>query len=320
MFEYVKINRNIIYYLIIIGFFLSFNHWDNLFIGITNLFFAVIFSIIYYLIILIVFNFVSSFYGLYISLDFVIAELKILYYKFSKKPYYYFLIFILIFLFFIFRHNLFVFIILSFIIIFFFYLFITNLDKKEKEKQQIGYTFIRRINMSYWISIIISIITFGFYVPIIFSMKPIVIEYKRLGKSKNLEVSNNEIIRIFLISMLILWIIFSSIKYLSSITSILYGFTTYFYYFLTFFTYTSIIPIGILLSPYISVSKGYYYTNKFIGDLLILSSTPFYISTIVVVSLLPIFSIIFNPFEVVIFSILIFTIIWVRKQFDVLTK
>ncbi|MGC9132947.1 MAG: hypothetical protein ACP5GJ_00895 [Nanopusillaceae archaeon] len=320
MFEYVKIDRRIIYYLIIIGFFLSFNHWDNLFIGISNFLFASIFSIISYFIILLVFNFVSSFYGIYISLDFVVAELKLLYYKLSTKQYYYYLIFILIFLFFIFRNNLFLFLILSIIIISIFYLIIENIKKRQKESKQIGSAFIKRINMSYWISIMISLITFGFFVPIVFSIKPILIEYKRIGKGKNIEISNNELLRIFLISMLILWIIYSSIKYLSSFTPILYGFVEYFFNFLFFFTYTSIIPIGILLSPYISISKGYYYTNKFIGDLLILSSTPFYISTIITVAILPILSIIFNPIEVIIFSILIFAIVWVRKQFDVLTK
>jgi hypothetical protein len=163
-------------------------------------------------------------------------------------------------------------------------------------------------------------LTLGLFVPVVLSMKPIIIEHKRLGKSKNIEVRNDELLRIFLLSTILLWIIYSSIKYISYYSTLLYGFVYYFFNFLFFFTYTSIIPIGILLSPYLSIRRGYVYSNKFIGDILILSNTPFYIASIVTIALLPIFSIIFTPLEVIIFSLAIFSIIWIRKQFDVLTK
>jgi hypothetical protein len=321
MFEYIKIDRRIIYYLIIIGFFLSFNHWDNLFIGLSNLFFSIIYTIISYFIFLFIFNLVSSFYGLYIYLDNVIVELKILLYKRESYAFFYYLLIILeVILFFIFRHNLFVYVMISFFVILFFYNYIKQLKIKSSKKEQLNFTYIKRHNLSYIITIIISIITLGLFVPIIFSMKPIVIEYKRIGRSKNIEVRNDELLRIFLISTIILWIIYSSIKYISYYSPLLYGFIYYFFNFLFFFTYSSIIPIGILLSPYLSIRKGYTYSNKFIGDILILSSTPFYIASVVTVALLPIFSIIFNPIEVIIFSLAVFSVIWIRKQFDVLTK
>jgi len=321
MFEYIKIDRKIVYYLIIIGFFLSFNHWDNLFVGLANLFFSIIYTIISYFIFLFIFNLVSSFYGLYIYLDNVIAELKILFYKRESYAFFYYLLIILeTILFFIFRNNLFVYVMVSFFVILFFYNYIKQLKIKSSKSQQLNFTYIRRHNLSYIITIIISIITLGLFVPIIFSMKPIVIEYKRLGRSKNVEVRNDELLRIFLISTIILWIIYSSIKYISYYSTLLYGFVYYFFNFLFFFTYSSIIPIGILLSPFLSIRRGYVYSNKFIGDTLILSNTPFYLASIVTIALLPIFSIIFSPIEVIIFSLAIFSIIWIRKQFDVLTK
>jgi len=208
----------------------------------------------------------------------------------------------------------------SFFVILFFYNYIKQLKIKSSKKEQLNFTYIKRHNLSYIITIIISIITLGLFVPIIFSMKPIVIEYKRIGRSKNIEVRNDELLRIFLISTIILWIIYSSIKYISYYSPLLYGFVYYFFNFLFFFTYSSIIPIGILLSPLLSIRKGYTYPNKFIGDILILSSTPFYIASVVTIALLPIFSIIFNPIEVIIFSLAVFSVIWIRKQFDVLTK
>ena len=321
MFEYIKIDRRIVYYLIIIGFFLSFNHWDNLFIGLANLFFSIIYTIISYFIFLFIFNLVSSFYGLYIYLDNVIAELKILFYK--REPYlffYYLLIILEVILFFIFRYNLFVYVIISIFVILFFYNYIKQLKIKISKKTELNFAYIRRHNLSYIITIIISIITLGLFVPVIFSMKPIVIEYKRLGRNKNIEVRNDELFRIFLFSTIILWIIYSSIKYISYYSTLLYGFVYYFFNFLFFFTYSSIIPVGILLSPYLSIRKGYVYSNKFIGDILILSNTPFYIASIVTIALLPIFSIIFSPIEVIIFSLAVFSIIWIRRQFDVLTK
>ncbi|MFP3131783.1 MAG: hypothetical protein RXQ77_00345 [Candidatus Nanopusillus sp.] len=321
MFEYIKIDRRIVYYLIIIGFFLSFNHWDNLFIGLANLFFSIIYTIISYFIFLFIFNLVSSFYGLYIYLDNVIAELKILFYKRESYPFFYYLLIILeVILFFIFRYNLFVYVIISIFVILFFYNYIKQLKIKSSKKTELNFAYIKRYNLSYIITIIISIITLGLFVPVIFSMKPIVIEYKRLGRNKNIEVRNDELLRIFLFSTIILWIIYSSIKYISYYSTLLYGFVYYFFNFLFFFTYSSIIPVGILLSPYLSIRRGYVYSNKFIGDILILSNTPFYIASIVTIALLPIFSIIFSPIEVIIFSLAVFSIIWIRRQFDVLTK
>jgi hypothetical protein len=321
MFEYIKIDRRIIYYLIIVGFFLSFNHWDNLFIGLSNLFFSTIYTIISYFIFLFVFNLVSSFYGLYIYLDNVIAELKISFYKKESYTFFYYLLIILeIFLFFIFRYNLFLYVMISIFVILFFYNYIKQLKIKSSKSEQLNFTYIKRHNLSYIITIIISILTLGLFIPVVFSMKPIITEYKRLGRSKNIEVRNDELLRIFLFSTIILWTIYSSIKYISYYSTLLYGFVYYFFNFLFFFTYTSIIPIGILLSPYLSIRRGYIYSNKFIGDILILSNTPFYIASIVTIALLPIFSIIFTPLEVIIFSLVIFSIIWIRKQFEVLTK
>ena len=321
MFEYIKIDRRIIYYLIIVGFFLSFNHWDNLFIGLSNLFFSTIYTIISYFIFLFVFNLVSSFYGLYIYLDNVIAELKISFYKKESYTFFYYLLIILeIFLFFIFRYNLFLYVIISIFVILFFYNYIKQLKIRSSKSEQLNFTYIKRHNLSYTITIIISILTLGLFIPVVFSMKPIITEYKRLGRSKNIEVRNDELLRIFLFSTIILWIIYSSIKYISYYSTLLYGFVYYFFNFLFFFTYTSIIPIGILLSPYLSIRRGYIYSNKFIGDILILSNTPFYIASIVTIALLPIFSMIFTPLEVIIFSLVIFSIIWIRKQFEVLTK
>jgi len=321
MFEYIKIDRRIVYYLIIIGFFLSFNHWDNLFIGLANLFFSIIYTIISYFVFLFIFNLVSSFYGLYIYLDNVIAELKILFYKIESYSFFYYLLIILeVILFFIFRYNLFVYIIISIFVILFFYNYIKQLKIKSSKKTELNFAYIKRHNLSYIITIIISIITLGLFVPVIFSMKPIVIEYKRLGRNRNIEVRNDELLRIFLFSTIILWIIYSSIKYISYYSTLLYGFVYYFFNFLFFFTYSSIIPVGILLSPYLSIRRGYLYSNKFIGDILILSNTPFYIASIVTIALLPIFSIIFSPIEVIIFSLAVFSIIWIRRQFDVLTK
>ncbi|MGC9079422.1 MAG: hypothetical protein ACP5G1_01650 [Nanopusillaceae archaeon] len=319
MFEYIKIDRNVVYYLIIVAFFLSFNSWYTIQLGIINLLFSIIFTFLSYLITLFIFNIVGSWYGLYINLPLVTAEIKKLIYPRENPLEKIFIpIIALIILFFLFNNDLFL-LVVSYLLFLLFYRIYLERSKKEK-KDTINITIAKRINLSYILTIFISLISFGYFVPIIFSLKPVIIEYKRIGRSRNLEVSNSELIRIVFISLLLLWIFYSYLKYFSTINPLLFGFTKYFFYYLFFFTYMSIIPLGMILSPYISIRRGYSYSNKFIGDILIISKLQFYIPMLITLSLLPIFSIIFNPIQVIIITFLIFSVIWLRKTFDAIVS
>ncbi|WP_231433956.1 hypothetical protein [Candidatus Nanopusillus massiliensis] len=133
-------------------------------------------------------------------------------------------------------------------------------------------------------------------------MKPIVVEYKRIGRSKNIEVRNDEIIMdIFDFYNNIMDNIFINKIYIK-LFSIIKWFCLLFLLFLIFlYIYINNTNRDIIIST-LQMRKGYTYPNKFIGDILILSTTPFYIASVLTIALLPIFSIIFNPIEVIIFS------------------
>ncbi len=300
MFDIIKIERTTIIYLILIGTFLSANKWFNLYMGIINTIFSIIYSIISFFIILVIFNLVASFYGLYINFNTINIERKYSY-SIYNQPF-------SALIYKIFNKK-------------------TNLESPSISKFNMGiieyiYKSInlyvevqKKINLSYLLTIILFILTIGFITPIIFSMNYIVIQSRRLGKSRSLEVQFSELIRIFFFSMIILWTLFSMLKYYSVISPIIYGFIEYFFYFLTYFTYFSIIPIGILLSP-ILTPKGYSYKSKPIGDILLMSTKPFYVSLIIVVVLLPILSFFFPPILNIIFIMIIFPIIWLRLMFE----
>lgn len=170
----------------------------------------------------------------------------------------------------------------------------------------------QKIGISFIITGFIGILTLGRFVPMIFGLKPIVIESKRIGKSKNLEVSIGELNKIIFLSIIFLWIIASTLKYFSPYSAILDGFLMYFSRFLIFFTYSSIIPWNYLLAGILGLKLGYNFNNRSIGDNLFTSLTRFYFASSITVSIVPILFLILDPISSLIISIAIFSAIWIR--------
>lgn len=253
--------KNILIYLILIGFLLSFNRWDSLEIGLYNLIFSIIFSIIFFFLIEYIFKIIGNYYGLDIELELLSISKKIRKYIFWKREF---------------------------------------IEKTKK------------LSLSTIITSIVGFLSLGYIVPILFTIKPIIIESKRIGRSKNLEVGE-EIKRIIFFSFMFLWLIFSIIKYFSSFSIIIFGFIDYFYRFLMFFTYFSILPLQLLLLPIIN-KFGYEYDNMHIGDRLLASTTPFYVATVISILVLPILSLILDPISLIIIIAILYTITWLRYQ------
>lgn len=256
------LNKNIFLYLIIIAFFLSFHKWDNLFTGISNFLFSIIYVVVSFLLIKIIFNTISSLYGITCEFDVIYIEKAKKYYDFSKK------------------------------------------DTREVKK---------RYNFSYILTFLIGILSAGFLLPILLSLDFIVIESKRLGKSKYINVTYSEKAKIIFLSLITAWILFSIIKYLSSIGSIFYGFIYYLHKFLLYYTISSIIPFCFILSPIISSKMEYKYLKTSIGDIFLLTKKPFLIASTSVLLFLSVFSIVLDPILLILISFIIYLVVWLRK-------
>lgn len=188
-----------------------------------------------------------------------------------------------------------------------------KLTKKIRKYVLLKKEFVERdriIDFSYLFTIILGFITFGYIVPILFSINPIIIESKRIGKSKSLE-AGEEVKRIIFFGFLSLWVIFSIIKYFSQFSPILYGFTDYFFRFLLYLTYFSIIPWQLIFTPFIS-KYGYTYGNMDMGDRLFVSTDSFLLGVTISLLFIPIFSLFLDPITTLLLSLLIYGIIWLR--------
>ncbi|MEM1687854.1 MAG: hypothetical protein QW483_00755 [Nanopusillaceae archaeon] len=256
------LDKKIILYLAIIAFFLSFDKWDSIFIGISNFIFSLVYTIVAFTILKLVYSLVSSYYGLFV--DFKLLEIEK-----SIKTY-------------------------------------NHIKKEIVEKK-------KRINLSYVLTLIFSFLSAGFLIPILFSLDFLVIESKRLGKSKNLEVTYSEKAKIIFLSTIFVWIIFSILKYLSFFGTIFVGFAYYTYKFLFYYTVSSIIPFCLILTPLISSKMGYKYLRISIGDIYLMTKKPFLVASTITLLFLSIFSLIIHPILLLLASIIIYGVFWLRK-------
>lgn len=259
------LSKKIILYLIILAFFLSFDKWDTLLIGLSNLFFAILYTIFTFVILKWVYYIVASYFGLVIDFDLIEIEKSIKYYDHFKK------------------------------------------EVVEKKK---------RYNLSYILTIILGILSAGYLLPIILSPDFIIIESKRLGKSKNIEVTYSEKAKIVFLSTIFIWIIFSIIKYLTSLGPIFAGLTYYMYKFLFYYTISSIIPFCLILTPIISSKLKYKYLKISIGDNYFMTRKPFLIASTITLLFLAIFSLILHPILLFFAAIIIYSVIWLRKYVE----
>jgi len=259
------IKKELLIYLFIIAFFLSFNRYDTPIIGLVNLFFAFISTTIGYILVLYTYRLVSSYYGLIVDFSLIEAEKEIKKYDYSKKD--------------IISHK-------------------------------------RKINISYILTLLLGFLSAGYFIPIVLSLNTVVVESKRLGKAKSLDVSFEEKTKIIFIGTLTFWVIFSSIKYLASLSVLLEGVTDYLFRFLFYYTISSILPITLVLIPIVVEKMGYSFKSISIGDNFIYTKKPFLIASSITLIFLPIFSIIFDPILVIILSLVVYSIIWLRKYVE----
>jgi len=256
------IKKEMLIYLFIISFFLSFNKYDTLLIGITNLLFSFISCIIGYLLILYIYSLISSYYGLIIDFGLVEAEKEIKKYDYFKK-------------------------------------------------EVISYK--KKLNISYILTLLLGFLSAGYFTPVVFSLNTIIIESKRIGKTKRPGVSFEEKTKIIFIGTLIVWIIFSIIKYFTNLSVILEGIINYLFKFLFYYTISSVLPISFALIPIISEKWGYTFKSISIGDNFIYTKNPFLIASSITLIFLPMFSIFLHPILVIILSLIIYSVIWLRK-------
>ncbi|RIB35590.1 MAG: hypothetical protein BXU00_00595 [Candidatus Nanoclepta minutus] len=256
------INKKMLIYLFIIAFFLSFNKYDTLLIGIYNLLFSFLSSIISYLLILYVYRIVSFYYGILPDFSLIEIEKEIKKYDYFKKE------------------------------------IVTS--KKT-------------VNLSYLLTLLFGFLSSGYAIPILLSLNTIIIESRRIGKSKNIDVSFEEKTKIIFLGTLITWIIFSIIKYLSSLSLIIEGILEYMFKFLLYYTITSILPICFFLIPLISEKMKYSFKSISIGDNFIYTKNPFLIASSITLLFLPFLSIFLNPILVIILSLITYSIVWLRK-------
>ncbi|MEM4511435.1 MAG: hypothetical protein QXD25_01330 [Nanopusillaceae archaeon] len=170
----------------------------------------------------------------------------------------------------------------------------------------------KKYNLSYILTFIIGFLSAGYIIPILFSLDFIVIESKRLGKSKSLEVTYSEKAKIIFLSTIFVWILFSILKYLSSFGAILFGFVHYMYKFVFYYTISSIIPFCLVLTQILS-KIGYKYLKISIGDTYLMTKKPFLIASTITLLFLSIFSLILHPVLLIFASIIIYSVVWLRK-------
>jgi len=259
------IKREMLIYLFLISFFLSFNRYDTLVIGLVNLFFAFISTIIGYILVLYSYRLVASYYGLIVDFGLIEVEKEIKRYDYSKKD--------------VVSHK-------------------------------------KKMNISYILTLLLGLLSAGYFIPIVLSLNTIIIESKRLGKAKSLDVSFEEKAKIIFAGTLIFWVIFSSIKYLASLSVLLEGITDYLFRFLFYYTISAILPITLVLIPIIAEKMGYSFKSISIGDNFVYTKKPFLIASSITLIFLPIFSIIFDPILVIILSLITYSIVWLRKYVE----
>lgn len=256
--------KKIILYLIILAFFLSFDKWYTIEIGLLNFIFASIYAIIAFIILKAAYNLIASYYGLVVDFDLLEIEKTIKKYDHIKKE---------------------------------------VIEKKKKH------------NLSYFLTFIIGFLSAGYIIPILFSLDFIVIESKRLGKSKSLDITYSEKAKIVFLSTIFVWILFSILKYLSSFGAILFGFVHYMYKFLFYYTISSIIPFCLVLTKILS-KMGYRYLKISIGDIYLMTKKPFLIASTITLLFLSIFSLILHPLLLIFASIIIYSVVWLRKYVE----
>ncbi len=171
----------------------------------------------------------------------------------------------------------------------------------------------KRINLSYILTILLGFLSAGYFVPIFFSLNPIIIESKRIGKSRWKEVSYEEKTKIIFIGSLIIWVIFSIIKYLGNIAVILEGIINYMFKFLMYYTISSVIPLCLVLIPIVSKKMGYIFDKISIGDNFIYSKKPFLMASTITILFLPFLALFLHPILLIILSLITYSIIWLRK-------
>jgi len=259
------IKKEILIYLFIISFFLSFNRYDTLLIGLVNLLFAFISTLIGYILVLYTYRLVSSYYGIIVDFGLIEAEKEIKKYDYSKKD--------------VISHK-------------------------------------KKMNISYILTLLFGFLSAGYFIPILLSLNTIVVESKRLGKAKSLDVSFEEKTKIIFIGTLVFWVIFSSIKYISSLSVLLEGITDYLFRFLFYYTISSVLPFTLILIPIINERMGYSFKSISIGDNFIYTKKPFLIASSITLIFLPIFSIIFDPILVIILSLVVYSVVWLRKYVE----
>ena len=173
---------------------------------------------------------------------------------------------------------------------------------------------IRVLPLDYILTTIFGIVTSGLVFPILLSLKFNIIETKRYGKSKGFEVTYSEKIKIIFYSIMLLWMFFATIKGLN-INPILEAYIIYTYRFLTMLTWSIITPFNLLLS-YIVVKKyGYSFMQVSPGDTIIFSKTSYYKALVIAIMFLPIFGLLLDPIGLLLLTIIIMSIVWLREKF-----
>jgi len=171
------------------------------------------------------------------------------------------------------------------------------------------------VPLNYILTILFGLITNGLLYPINVSLRFIVIESKRIGKSKSLDPSFGEKIRIIFFSIFGMWLIYTVLKYVSWLNPVISAYAFYTYKFLLIFTISSIIPFGMILAPLVVKKFGYEFTTNFIGDLLIFSNRPTYAALVFTLIFLPIFSIFLDPVLFSVFVTIIYSVVWLRTKY-----
>jgi len=172
----------------------------------------------------------------------------------------------------------------------------------------------KSIPIDYLITLFFGIATSGFVFPVLLSIKSSVIESKRIGKTKNYDLTFKERNSVIIYSIISMWILFSIIKNLLFLSPIIQAYVSFTFHFLTMFTWSCITPFNLFLS-YIVDKMGYEFTNISIGDILLISATPYYKAVIFSLMVLPILGILLDPFSLLIIEAIIFSIVWSREKF-----
>ncbi len=173
----------------------------------------------------------------------------------------------------------------------------------------------RKVPLGFIIMIIFGIVTSGYIFPITsFSFNFSQIETKRVGRGE--EITFSERIKIVSYSIIVLWIIFSTIKYFFGMNPAISAIIAYMYHALALLTFTVVIPWDFLLSYVVLEKLSADYTTMSFGDLMLFSETPYYKGLIIALILLPILSLVLDPISMLIISYIIGFYVWIREKYQ----